>query len=77
MVSKQWLAAALAVQSCAAAVSKARDETGTCKKTTVAILWVIHSSYWQWNESNMSLVVVEWLELLQQYVQRVVYIETC
>ncbi|KAJ5248812.1 hypothetical protein N7468_000263 [Penicillium chermesinum] len=38
MVSKQWLAAALAVQSCAAAVSKARDDGEMCKKTTVAIL---------------------------------------
>lgn len=39
MWSKRLFAAALAVQSSAAAVSKERDDA-QCTKTTVAILWV-------------------------------------
>lgn len=38
MFTKSSLVAALAVQTCVAAVSKARDDDGSCTKTTVAIL---------------------------------------
>lgn len=66
MFVKRSLVAALAVQTCTAAVSKSRDDNASCTKTTVAILLVEKTHSDKGFIADLLPVEVAWLVLRRQ-----------